>query len=429
MSYKTDRLVDLFPDAYAAHERESLLFKLLDALGAELATTDERIKRLLKSHWVRYAEGKALDGLGAIFGVTRRTVRRVTGDVEALQPESDDAFRRRLQATVPLFTGGGTRAAILGAVRSALGLPFNLVQLRLPAGFEALMGDIEGLVTLTEFSPHGERVLESTINEVDNASELILSVTAPTVAASKGRIEWTFGPGSGRRLTLERLDSHEGIKSLDTFLMPAGKMLVFTDDGGRLNALLDGVDVSGQFVNLDGTSPARLPPVPATPSQWKFRARGGLFGVSSFGGDTFDPPRFHVSLSHLLFEPLTFDVEVPYFLQQAVEELKRRYGYEGELFVFEGIPLEKIQEVVDQTRAAGVRGTVRFALNLFENHMHDDRSFKLAADYRATEDAAAQESLLVANITQQNELHTMGERFTIAGVFDVSPFNGPFGFL
>lgn len=422
MSYKTDRLVDLFPDAYAARERESLLFKVLDAIGAELMTADGQIKALLKSHWVRYAEGQALDGLGAIYGVTRRTLR-------GGQPELDEAFRRRLQATVPMFTGGGTRKAVLGAVRSALGLPYNLTQLGLPARFEALRQDIEALVTLTEFSPHGERVLESTINVVDNASELILDVIGTTVAESLAVIEWSFDRGSGRRLSLELLDSHQGIKSRDTFLMPPARTLVFSDDRGRLSAVLDGLDVSDQFVNLDNSSPARLPPVPATPSQWKFRARGGVYDGSTFGGDTFDLPQFHAGLNRLRFEPLTFDVQVPYFLQDAVEELKKRHGYTGELFIFEGIPLEKIPEVVDQTRAAGVRGSVHFALTFFDDHSQSDQSFKIDAAHRAAENAAASDSLLVSNVSQQTESQSMLERLTIAGVFDISPFDGPFGFM
>ncbi|HKP87313.1 MAG TPA: hypothetical protein VJZ26_14510 [Blastocatellia bacterium] len=422
MSYKTDRLVDLFPDAYAARERESLLFKLLDAIGAELMAADEKIKRLLKSHWVRYADGEALDGLGAIYGVTRR---RLGGG----QPESDAAFRGRLQSIVPMFTGGGTRAAILGAVRSALGLPFNLDQLRLQWGYEGLRKDIEALVKLTEFSPQGERVLENTVNEVGGASELILSVTSNTVAESVAQIDWTFDRGSARRLTLERLDSHEGVMSRDTFLMPAGKTLTFSDDRGRLSALLDGADVRNQFVNLDGTAPARLPPVPRTPSQWKFRARSGLYDIGKFGDDTFDLPKFHVELSHLRFQPLTFDVQVPYFIKRAVEELKARYEYPVELFIFEGIPLEKIQEVVDQTRAAGVRGSVHFSLTFLENHAQSDEPLRIEAAHRATEDAQAQDSLLVANVSQLIESHAMGERLNIAGVFDISPFDGPFGFL
>ena len=71
MSYKTERLTQLFPETYAASDRQSLLYQLLDAVGAELMAADESIKRLLKSHWVDYAEGPALDGLAASHAARR----------------------------------------------------------------------------------------------------------------------------------------------------------------------------------------------------------------------------------------------------------------------------------------------------------------------------------------------------------------------
>ena len=148
MSYKTERLTQLFPETYAASDRQSLLYQLLDAAGAELMAADESIKRLLKSHWVEYAEGPALDGLAATFGVTRRQLR--SADLE-----SDAAFRQRLKSIVPLFAGGGTRRAVLGAVRSALGLPFDLDQLGLGPAYAPLRRDIENLIRLEEFSPKG----------------------------------------------------------------------------------------------------------------------------------------------------------------------------------------------------------------------------------------------------------------------------------
>jgi len=146
MSHKTQSLVDLFPDVYAARERESLLYKLLDTIGAEMMTADDKIKNLLKSHWVHYAQAEALDRLASIYGISRRKLRN--GSLE-----SDVAFRLRLESTVPLFTGGGTVNAIKGAVRSALGLPFNLDQLKLPSDFSALRDEIEALVSVHEFSP------------------------------------------------------------------------------------------------------------------------------------------------------------------------------------------------------------------------------------------------------------------------------------
>src|SRR5436305_14478821 len=92
MSYKTDRLVDLIPDAFAAAAPDSLLHTLLDAIGAEFLDADDGLKRLLRSHWVNYASGGGLDGLAAAYGVTRRRLR----DGRAM--ESDEAFRLRLKS-------------------------------------------------------------------------------------------------------------------------------------------------------------------------------------------------------------------------------------------------------------------------------------------------------------------------------------------
>jgi hypothetical protein len=428
MSYKTERLLDLFPHAFAATERDSLLHKILDALGAEMMAADEKVKRLLKSHWVEYAEADALDRLGAIFGVARRMLR--SGALE-----SDSAFRLRLMATVPLFTGGGTVEAVRGAVRSALGLPFNLDQLNLPAGFEALRDDIDALVTLQEFSPKGDRVLDSTVTDValdarSQVAELTLSVAAGSVAESLPQIEWTFDVGIGRRISVLRMDSGQGFRSLDGFVAAPGKTIVFSAGvNNRLSAVVDGTERADQFVNLDGTAPALMPPVPASPSQWRFRAQAGLYDQTAFdGGASFDLPRFHIAVSRVVFEPLTFDVEVPYFIQDAVAELQQRHGYKGEIFAFEGIPLDRIQEVVDQTRAGGVRGSVQFYLKFFDDHAAGER-FAGELYSRFAEDAAASEDLLVANTNDQDESHDMAERLTLAGVFDISKFEGPFAFM
>ena len=423
MSYKTDKLVDLFPDIYAAQDKESVLYKLLDTIGAELMVADEKIKRLLKSHWVRYAEGSALDNLASIYGLSRRKLR--SGSLE-----SDEAFRRRLQSTVPLFTGGGTRRAVLGAVRSALGLPFDLGQLNLPPEFDLLRRDVDALITLTEFSPQGDKVMETLVQPVDNAtvSELLLNVTSATVSQSSPQIEWTFERGSGRRLSLERMDSHTGIKSREGFTVESGKTLVFSAGGdGRLTALIDRTDVTDQFVNLDGSTPALLPNVPQEPSKWKFRAQSATYDAATFDAETFDLPRFYVALLRLRFEPLTFDVQVPYFLKEAVEKLVQLHRYSGEVFVYEGIRPEYIQEVVDDVRAAGVRGNVHFSLSFYEDHAMREQ---LKGDLlqKRTEDAGARDSLLVANVSQQVESQNMGERLTIVGVFDISPFDGPYGF-
>jgi|GEM_PF-1171601 len=451
MSYKTDKLVALFPDAYAARDRESLLYKLLDAVGAELMAADEKVKRLLKSHWVRYAEGDALDNLGASFGVRRRALRRGPNET-AERLESDEEFRLRLQAIVPMFTGGGTRAAVIGSVRSALGLPFDLDRLGLvEQGYAGLHDDLAALVVLTEFSPQGDRVLASDAKPTADgaANELTLRVESQSADERLPRIEWAFDRGAARRLVIELLGTPtRGVRSLDDLVVAQGQTLVL-DAGpeGQLNAFVGASDVSGLFVNADGTKPARLPAVPKEPSEWRFRAEGGRFGtdaraLSRFDADSFDLPTFHVSLTRLRLVPLTFDVEVPYYVEDVVPTLLARHNYKGKEFVFKGIPLEHIQEVVDQTRAAGVRGSVHFSLRFSEDHAAEDESggagcgdklraagLCARAEFRAADDQRMSDSLLVANVNQQTESQRMDESLTLVGVFDISTFEGPFGFM
>src|SRR5262245_18182477 len=193
MSYKTDKLVVLFPDSYAAVETESLLYKLLDVIGAALVRSDEAVKQLLRSHWVDYASGGALDGLGSIYGVERRLLR--DGALE-----TDDVFRQRLKSIVRLFTGGGTPPAVIGAVRSAVGLPFDLAQLNLPPEFNGLREDIENLIYLEEFSPTGERLRGT--STVDTG-QVILTLEIPGVRGTRPAIQWTFATGSKHVLSLE----------------------------------------------------------------------------------------------------------------------------------------------------------------------------------------------------------------------------------
>ncbi len=419
MSYKTDRLVDLLPDVYAAAEPESLLYKLLDVVGAELMVADAAVKRLLKSHWVDFASGAALDGLGAVYGVGRRRLR--DGSLE-----TDAAFRRRLRSVVPLFTGGGTVRAVKGAVQSALGLPFDLDTLNLPA---ALLDDLKQLVDVQEFPPTRERVVIDAVTQVGDSSELALQTEAPSVAEAWPRIEWTLTAGSGRLLSLERLDTNQGVRSDEGLLVPPGAKLVLSAGvGGALSAVLGVQDVTGSFANLDGSTPPVLPAVPPAHSEWRFRARGGMFDVSGFDdGETFDVPLFRVELSWLRAQPLTFEVVVPYFLQSVVAQLVARHGYTGEVFVFQGLPLEVIQQVVDQTRAAGVRGSVHFSLQFLEDHGQRER---LAVDavHRAAEDAGAVDALAMGSLNTITESQDAAERFGLAGMFDVSTFDGPFSY-
>jgi hypothetical protein len=421
MSYKTERLVTLFPDVYAAEDTASLLYKLLDAIGRELMAADEAVKQLLQSHWVDYAAGLALDGLGAIFGVERR--RLPDG-----RPETDEAFRLRLKSIVPLFTGGGTRLAILGAVRSALGLPFNLDQLNLPPQYAALRQDLENLVALVEFSPRPERLVSQIIDPA-GAGELTLDVPILSVQAARPRLRWTFTRGAGRRLRLERLDAAVGVIADDALIIHQGSTLLLSAAAdGALLAFVDETTNVGSHFRALNDGPALLPEVPKQPSQWRFTAEGGLFDSSVFDqGDTFDRPLFAVEMTWRSYEPLTFDVYVPYFLRAAVETLKAQHGYPGEIFVYEGLDLATIQAVVDQTRAAGVRGRVHFSLNFRTVHNQRER-FTRAGEHRLLEEAGADEDFTVSSGARLEETHDASDLLHLGGFFDLARFSSGFGF-
>jgi hypothetical protein len=426
MSYKTDELTNVLPDAYAVDDAESLIYKLLDAFGAELMTADDKVKRLLKSHWVNYAEGPALDGLAAVFGVRRRLL------YDGVTPESDDAFRTRLKAVVPTFAGGGTREAVLGAVRSAFGLPFDLRDLNLPEKYDALRTDIESLIVLEEFSPTEERLVDDHFVEKDDANELMLVVDISTVREVRPRIRWTFRGSDGRqRMSVELVGTGAGVKTVrEGLVVPANELVTLSaDDGGTLSARLAGEDVSRFFVNLDDSAPAIMPEVPRTRSEWRFRAQSGLLDTSKFDSEEmYDLPEFAVEMSWWRYEPLTFDVRVPYFLDRSVKDLAQQHGYEGVVFEFQELPPERIQEVVDQTRAAGVRGHVHFSLNESENHDQYEESTVIEGLHSASEDAAAADSLSVGSFNREAEVQDIREVFVIGGVWDVSTFDGGYGF-
>ncbi|HLJ26208.1 MAG TPA: hypothetical protein VKY85_05820 [Candidatus Angelobacter sp.] len=386
MSLKTDSLVSYFPDVYAARDPDSVLYKFLSAYGAEFNESDKKILSLLGSHWVRYARGEALDQLGAMFNAARLRTRSGA-------PEPDKAYRERLESTVPMFIGGGTISAIQGAVRLALGLPYNLDQLHIPPQDAGMREDLEALVLVVEFSPRGDVVLGITVTTVEidargnMASQMVISLNATTVIEAVPLIEWRFQPGSGRNLSVELLKpgatTGEGFKSVEGFAVWQGETIVLTSEQDDiLSAVLQGNEVAAEFTNLDGSSPAIMPRAPLQPSSWRFRAQGGLFDVSVFGSDTevrdcFDTPDFQVQFSRVLYQPLTFDVIIPYFFDLAVEEIKRRYNYKGEILLYEGIGHQHVQGVVDQTRAQGVRGTVQFTLYFAEDQNQFDHLYQV----------------------------------------------------
>jgi hypothetical protein len=441
MSFKTDRLSALFPDAYASREGASLLHGVLDALGAELMRGDAAIKDLLKSHWIAYAQAGGLDGLGALIGVQRRLLPDGT-------PEGDDTFRPLVKSTVPSFIGGGTVEAVKGAVRAALGLPYDLALFQqqlvgpggaIPPAMAALVTGLSQLVRIEEFSPKLEVVLGSAAPAVAG-STVTLNLDFTTIDPLPPRIEWTFPQGGGRLLSLIRQDTGTGLRSKGNFEVPPGATLLLA--GGTpasFSASVGSTDVSALFSAADGVSAPALPPVPSGASKWIFSAtRGAAFDLSAFDrAEVFDAAGFSVRMQWLRLQPLVFDVVVPYFVDAAVQRLLAGSGFENRFKLFKGLSLDAIQRVVDSRRAAGVRGMVQYAIHLpaesAERTPWDDQAvldpFAAALEGRMSETQDAAESLAVGAFDSETELHDASERFVIGGVFNVAVFDGVFGFL
>ncbi|MEA2301816.1 MAG: hypothetical protein QOE44_2351 [Solirubrobacteraceae bacterium] len=456
MSVKTDRLTALLPDAYGATESESLLSRLLDAVAAELMVADDKVKALLKSHWVDYAEDAALDGLGAIYGVDRRRLPDGT-------PEGDDGLRRRVRSVVPLFTGGGTRRAVTGAVRSALGLPFDLATLDVPP---ELRDDLEQLVRLDEFPVTDEeveygptRIVVERVAEVGEEAALYVDIVAYAAEVAPARITLTMG-SAGLDPSIESIGSsfRVGVRTdpAKPLFLPAGSVVHFeTTAAGEFSAALEGFgDVGDRFVGLDG-GPPRLPSVPTEPSRWRFAARGAQFDVSGFDahfdtsptddqarfdemtfdgffdatpddGEPFDSPHFAVAMTWTRAQPLVFDLTVPWSAEAAVAAILGRHGYTGKVFVFAGLGQDAVKQVVEQTRAAGVRANLYFSVLAAEDQ--DVRESFSEGRRLVSEDADATDSLRLARANRMVESLDARDAAGVASDLDIAAFDGSFVF-
>jgi hypothetical protein len=440
VSIKTDRLAALFPDIYASREGASLLHRLLDAIGAENVHADTAVKVLLKSHWVDYATGGGLDGLGALLGVSRRLLADGT-------PEDDGTFRPLLKSTVPSYIGGGTVEAIKGAVRAALGLPYDLdlfqKQLAGPGGSASnklleLVAGLRTLVQIEEFSPKAEVILGHAAPTA-TGSTTTLEANFTTIQPAPPRIEWTFNQGGGRHLSLLRQDSGAGIVSTGEFEVPDQSTLLLAGKGvAGFSASIGTRDVTSWFKDIDGVSPPQLPEVPTGDSRWIFSAKvSAEFDVSSYDrGQSFDAAGFSVRMAWIREQPLTFDVIVPYFVEAAIRRILGGTGYETRFKVFKGLSLDAIQKVVDRSRAAGVRGMVQYSLALpgesTEKNPWEDQAateaFSGLIEDRSSETNDTVEGLTVGALEHSLEMHDAFEHFAIGGVFNVSVFDGSFGF-
>jgi hypothetical protein len=471
---KTSRLEALLPEVYAARFAEGVLHRLLDAFGAELTQADAAVKALLPSHWLDYARGDALDALAATFG----QARWVLGGV----PEGDASLRQRLHSLVARYTGGGTVESVKASVRSALGLPYDLADLAAVAD-PGLVAAVAALVDLTEFAPQPAVVGLSgtTIRRDGDRNRLDVVLDLPSVQQDRPVVEITGTSGVARNISVEVEGTGQGVQAGPELAVHPGETLILETVLGAFSARVTGPGgqrtVGYLFSALDG-GPAQVPFVAVGTSTWLFRAGsgftdpaadavvppggphlppggpglpggpgGGTFPpqrpagpiaglrqpqFSAFDEDTFDLPVFGARISWTVFTPLTFDVTVPYFLAEAVQRLRDQYRFSGPVFTNQGLPREQIQGVVDASRAAGVRGRLRFSvpLPLEGPDRHDaDERLSLTGGWRAAEDQDMTETLSAGSVNAMSQVHDQDERLWLGGVFDTATFDGGWGFL
>jgi len=410
---KTSRLEALLPEVYAARFAEGVLHRLLDAFGAELTQADAAVKALLPSHWLDYARGDALDALAATFGQARWVLDGVAED------------------------------------DSALGLPYDLTDLADAAG-PGLATAVAALVDLTEFAPQPAVVEQSgtTIRQDGDRNRLDVVLDLPSAQPDRPVVEITVTSGVARNISVELEGTGHGVQARPELAVHPGETLVLETVLGAFNARVTGPGgqrtVGYLFRALDG-GPAQVPLVAVGTSTWVFHAGSGFTDAaaravaglrlpkfSAFDEDTFDLPVFGARISWTVFTPLTFDVTVPYFLAEAVQRLRDQYGFSGPVFTNQGLPREQIQGVVDASRAAGVRGRLRFSVPLPPEgpDRHDvDERLSLTGGWRAAEDQDMTERLSAGSVNALSQVHDQGERLWLGGVFDIAVFDSGWGFL
>ena len=298
---RTRRIVDRLPGFYRAWDPESVMYKVLFAVGVGLSEPHGDLSIIMKSHWVDTAFTTDLDLLGSIFDLSRN------------RNEADEAYRVRIKNAVQGFKGGGTKESIV-----------------------ALMGVFLGLRP-------DERI------EVRENPPRPLQIEKQVVSGDS----WTLGSMSTEDATpaIEVGVGGKGLSIVDPVLTNAdtGERLRFEGElksGQRLS-------VSGGSAELDGTDVSdRLPfkTVPRLPrggSRWSFEevlaAKVGRFDRSTFDGSVFavPVPATTVRFSWVGREPASFIVDVP---SSALER--------------NGLSKGDAEELLNIIKAAGIKATV-----------------------------------------------------------------------
>jgi len=298
---RTKRIVERLPEFYRAWDSQSVVYKLVDAIGRALNEEQKEAFSVLKTHWIDTAVGEDVDRLGGLFQLKREPL------------EDDDAYRYRIKKTIERYEGGGTRKAILSYLGTLLNTKEGEIQ---------LIENPSTRITLETDLASGEKWEVGSMSIEDSTPSIEMEVREPG--------ETILDP------SLTNLATGESVKF--NGVLSSQKILRIEPTSARL----EGEDVSE---NVEATP---FPELLRSGSEWKFgdalSSKIARFDSSSFDESIYEKsiPRVSIRFSWEGRAPSTFEVLIP-------SEALQRSGY----------TIEEIAVRLDLIKGAGIASRVR----------------------------------------------------------------------
>jgi hypothetical protein len=478
---KTENIINHLPEIYGVSEKDTLLFRVIDAFGKKLKELEDNLAEIMRAHWVDHAATMdTLARLGELYDIRprggqvtdeehsyeanedtyvlkRAVVRKVEwvkGILEQTEHEfekedytlingklkwvkgkdrPDDktkfyvdyywleelgAYRRRLKETVKTYLSG------VGTVQNIKDIVIATLNIHDPR------------LELIEFPP---RLVVSKEQKVGLGSEwkeetrgfLTGKVESKPTLQITGIKERTVNPVITNATTGVQLQ-FEGI-------VPDGKVLTVTPEG---TATLDGKDVSERIHSYRGSqfnkayfndykfaAPSKgTPALPRGISKWRYSIKSATFA----DGDEYQFSYFNRALfgplSKEVFDGPVAAIQLKWVEQQAATFIIRipwRYEISEDVIAdVQDVPARhELKAAVDRVKAAGVRAIIDYfeEQKVENNDQQEKLSFGLRSLISQTHTIEDRLSLTYSSILADGL--EQKDEFAFLGVFDMNSFD------
>lgn len=298
---RKEKIDQRLPHFYLCWDPATTLSRLTAAVGKGMDEAEKDLISIARSHWIDTSFGGDLERQGAIYEIKRR-------------PQEDDSdYRNRLKTSIISYRGGGTLGAIKAVMRVAL---------RLPSDWPVEIVE-NPMVSLT-------RTWKLKAGEEWHISPSSIYETVPEITI-------TLETDSGRisEPTVANLANEE-------YLTYKGE-LTYGDELKIVDgkAFFNGEDRSHLLTTR------KIPVLPRHRSRWRYEeflgANQGIFDQGKFDRSVFVMDvTTSVTFRWTAHLPAEFVVNIP-----------------KDLLDKAGVSREYLQEVLDSTKASGVKGTVK----------------------------------------------------------------------